>query len=410
MIETETNMLTLLAAIFLSTPAPSQPGLAQADALFTQGKFDAALTAYAQAPDGGAKALRRQGQIHLFANRWDDAETLLQKALALDPADKAAAAAMGEVESRRGRFDRAAQWFAKAGRADAAAAHALFGAARPFDHTLKPGARAEIPFVQTDPLPAVAASVNGREGLFILDTGAGPIVLDPDFAAAAKIEVAGTGAQGVFAGGKTADVKSGKIGTLSLNGFNVANVPAILVSTAAFSGVTGGKPVAGVIGTGLFSRFRTTIDYRRGALILERRETTPPGGALARIPVFQIGTHYLLAEGQLNGAEPSLFFIDTGLAGFAFTAPASSLSAARIALPALSADKGGIGQSAAGEFRIASLKLGPHIRDNLKGLYGPFPPQLENGLGVRIGGLVSHQFFRPYTLTLDFASMSLELR
>jgi hypothetical protein len=117
-----------------------------------------------------------------------------------------------------------------------------------------------------------------------------------------------------------------------------------------------------------------------------------------------------LAEGQLNSAAAEMFFIDTGLAGFAFTAPESTLRAAGLAIPPLGADKGGVGQSAAGEFRIASLRLGSHVRDNLKGLYGPFPPQLEQGLGVRIGGLVSHQFFRRYAVTFNFRRMSLELR
>jgi hypothetical protein len=399
----------LILALTLSAPAPAQGPLAEADALFAQGRFEAALEAYSRAPDGGAKALRRQGQIKLFANRWNDAEALLQKAMSLDPADKAAAAALGELESRRNRFAAATEWFAKAGRADAAAAHALFGADAPYRHAIGP-AGAEIPFVQTDPLPTVVASVNGREGLFILDTGAGSVVLDPDFAAAAKVEIAASGSQGVFAGGKTAEVKSGKIAAFGLNGTEIAHVPAVLVPTAAFSAVTGGKPVAGVIGTGLFSRFHTTIDYPRGRLILRATGSAPSTAASARIPFWHVGTHYLVSEGQLNAAEPQLFFIDTGLAGFAFTAPESTLRAAGIAIPTLGADKGGLGQSAAGAFPIASLRLGPHVRQNATGLYGPFPPQLEQGLGVRIGGLVSHQFFRPYAVTLDFKAMAVELR
>lgn len=397
-------------ATFYAVTAGAQIATPEADALFAKGRFSAAFAAYGQASAPDARSLRRQGQIRLFENRWDEAEALLEKALALAPDDKAAAAAMGELESRRGRFDRAMNWFAKAGRADVAAAHALFGTKAPYSHRLAAGVSADVPFVQTDPLPAVMAAVNGREGLFILDTGAAPVVLDPNFAKAAQVAVAGPDSQGVFAGGKTADIKSGKIETLTLNGFEVANVPATLVPTVAFSAVTGGKPVAGVIGAGLFARFRTTIDYSRGRLVLQARDARSSGSVSARIPFWHVGTHYLLAEGQLNAAEPALFFVDTGLAGFAFTAPESSLRAAQIPLPALAADKGGIGQSPAGAFPIASLRLGSHQRDNLKGLYGPFPPQLEQGLGVRIGGLVSHQYFRRYAVTFDFKAMAIELR
>jgi hypothetical protein len=37
--------------------------------------------------------------------------------------------------------------------------------------------------------------------------------------------------------------------------------------------------------------------------------------------------------------------------------------------------------------------------------FGPFSPQLENAFGLRIGGLISHEFFRPYALTIDFSGM-----
>lgn len=407
--------MRLLAALILGLgfafPA-AFAGLAEADALFTQGEFEKADAAYAAAADGGPKALRRRGQIRLFANDWDGAETLLRQALAADPKDSAAAAAMGELESRRGRFQLASVWFKRAGRMGPASGHALFGADTPYQVTRTPRGAAAIPFVQTDPLPVVMATVNGREGLFILDTGAHEVALDPNFAKAAGVQTAQTGGQAVFAGGRTAEVKAGKIARFAFGPLEIANVPATLVPTTAFSAVTGGKPVAGVIGTGLFSRFRTTIDYPKGRLIL----SAPAGNsAEARAPTasirfWHIGTHYLLAQGQLRDAPATMFFIDSGLAGFAFTAPESSLRAAGIPVPTPTGDKGGIGQSAAAEFKIDALRLGSFRRTDLSGLYGPFPPPIENGLGVRVGGLISHQFFRPYAVTFDFKRMVVELR
>jgi hypothetical protein len=36
---------------------------------------------------------------------------------------------------------------------------------------------------------------------------------------------------------------------------------------------------------------------------------------------------------------------------------------------------------------------------------GRFPAQIEHACGFHIGGLISHEFFRPYALTLDFSWM-----
>jgi hypothetical protein len=54
------------------------------------------------------------------------------------------------------------------------------------------------------------------------------------------------------------------------------------------------------------------------------------------------------------------------------------------------------------------MSLGDAHEKNVQGLFsGPFP--LENRFGFRIGGIVSHGFFRPYALTFDFTGMQLLL-
>jgi hypothetical protein len=268
-----------------------------------------------------------------------------------------------------------------------------------------------IAFAQTDPLPAVEASVNGVAGLFIIDTGAAEIALDPDFARRASI--AGVAhSTGTFAGGKTAGIAYGRIAKFSLAPLEVADVPAVLVATAGFTGVTGGKPVAGIIGTEFLSRFRATLDYPAGALILASRDAdTTQIAPYAEIPFLLVRDHFILAQGALDNGPQQLFFVDTGLAGFAFAAPASTLTEVGIALPVASAQDPAdpVGQSAATPFGINNLSLGMLHRENLAGLYGPFPPSLESGTGVHIGGIVSHAFFRPYALTFDFRRMVLEI-
>lgn len=383
-----------------------------ADALYAQGKFEEALAAYRAVPEGDpayAAALRRQGTIHLMANRWPDAERALKAALARNASDQKAAAALAELESRRGNFAEAAQWFTAAGRASRAAGFALFGTDRPY-RILSRGTSAVATFEHTDPLPAVRATANGKEGLFIIDTGAAETILDPEFAKSIAVPVAGT-EQGTFAGGKTAEVTYGRLSRFDVGGMTLADVPVALVSTAKFAAAANGKPVAGVIGTGLMSRFRSTIDYRKGELLLEAGQSAKLPPPVAAIPFWQAGDHFLLASGRLNDGAPQMFFVDTGLAGAAFTAPESTLKAAGITVPAATGDKGGgIGTAAIAPFDVASLSLGALRRERMSGLFGAFPPSLEMALGTRIGGIVSHAFLRPYAVTFDFENMVIEIR
>jgi Aspartyl protease/Tetratricopeptide repeat len=378
---------------------------ANADLLYSQGEFDQARAAYAAVPAGSPgyeAALRRLGAIALYANRLDEAERNLQLALASDPSDVKCKSLLAEVASRQGNFAEAADWFAKAGKPDRAAEFAAFGNAAPYRIVSGPG-RTEISFVQTDPLPAVSAAVNGHQGLFLIDTGGPEIALDTNFATTAGIVAVG-GEQGTFAGGRRAPISFGRIAQFGIASLEVADVPAVLLNTAAYSAVTGGKPVAGVIGTEFLSRFLATINYPAGKLVLAPRDVAPPSGV--EIPFWMVGDHFILAQGHLNAGHPQMFLVDTGLAGFAFTGPASTLIDAGIVVPTPSA----AGADSALQFNVDSTSLGDLRVEKLQGLYGPFPPTLETSLGVHIGGIISHAFFRPYAVTFDFARMRLYAR
>ena len=61
-------------------------------------------------------------------------------------------------------------------------------------------------------------------------------------------------------------------------------------------------------------------------------------------------------------------------------------------------------------FRVEELYLGDAKEKNIGALFGSFPASLENKDGFRIAGIISHQFFRPYSLTMDFTGMTLYLK
>ena len=386
-----------------------------ADTEFFLGHFDRARQLYEVIPSSSANygaAQRQLGAIALYENRLEEAQRLLLAVVDKDPNDVKADLLLAETASRSGDFAAASRWLVKAGRPERALAFEVFPDTTPY-RVDSPAKRTRAPFVETDPLPLVEARIDGKPGLFLLDTGAGEIVLDPDFAKETHTESVSSGT-GTFAGGKTAPVTYARILKLSIGALDVANVPAILVSTAGFSGAAGGRPVAGVIGTSFLSRFRSTIDYPGGMLILEPRDAPPsPAPALADIPIWLVRDHFILTRGTLNDGPEEMLFVDTGLAGFAFTAPPSTLSDAGIPLPAATNTPplpAAIGQSAAVPIPIRSLTLGSLRRENLTGLYGPFPRSLESSTGVHIGGIVSHMFFRPYAITFDFVHMKLVVR
>ncbi|MDZ7291674.1 MAG: hypothetical protein ONB42_17210 [candidate division KSB1 bacterium] len=166
--------------------------------------------------------------------------------------------------------------------------------------------------------------------------------------------------------------------------------------------------------------FLATLDYPKSELILRRKtkenlsqlEEEAKAKNYIVIPFWMAGDHYMLAWGTVNKSQPLLLFVDTGLAGKGFTCPESTLKEAGLKLQETGAVEGfggGKEKVRAIPFVVEELTLGDAKEHNIKGWYmGAFP--LGNAFGLRIGGLISHGFFRQYALTFDFTGMRLLLK
>lgn len=246
------------------------------------------------------------------------------------------------------------------------------------------------------------------------------VILDDDLAEVAGAQVAGS-ITGSYAEGKKADTGLGRIDAFALGDYVVRNVPVHVLDTDSVSPLFEGLDIVGIIGTRLLAHFLSTIDYRDGVLILqrptpenlERLESQVAGGAVA-IPFWLVETHYVVAWGTVNDLDPALFFVDTGLAGAAFTAPEAVLQEAGIAVDWSQAHEsvGGGGVIQEVDVTIDRLALGSGenevVKHDLLGKAGETPPSvLGDRLGFYLGGLISHQFFREHALTLDFTGMRL---
>jgi predicted aspartyl protease len=397
-----------------------------ADELFKQGNFSESATHYTKAiarEPKSAHCLARLGYIALLRNRLDRAEELLKRAEKAGAEEspevlKAIRSLLTEVYYRRDDFEHAAPLMRLTGREGVAKKLESFKGQVPYQLTAK-GDMTSLKFVVTDPLPLVRLRVNGgEEANFLIDTGAPELMLDPAFAVrvGAKLFGAETGS---FAGGKQAAVQQGRVDSVTMGDFTIRNVPIAALNTRQFAPIFGGKQVDGIVGTVLLKHFLSTLDYPNGQLILRRksREAVRPleaavkAGKATAVPFWMAGDHFMVAWGKVNQAPPVLLFADTGLAGGGVTLAESVIKEAGISLDE---DQAGTGIGGGGAVRIvpftvAELGLGKITERDVRGLFtGRFP--LEYHFGFRIGGIISHGFFRPYALTFDFEAMRLILQ
>ncbi|THU38306.1 tetratricopeptide repeat protein [Niastella caeni] len=404
-------MMSVLTLLGIGSAAQS---MKKAKAYFKSGNFSQAKNEYLhiidKQPQNG-KALIYLGYILLMQNKLDEAESWLLKASKIKPNFATINNFLAEIYYRRNDFDKAAVYFRAIGREGLALKLARFKNQTPYQVD-KQFDEVRIQFIVTNPLPFVKVIINQQyEGNFILDTGAGELILDENFAREAGAEIFGKPEISDFGGGKKATISHGKISSIQLGRFTVKNIPVQLLQLRHIE--LEGMKIDGVIGTIFLSQFLSTIDYKNGDLVLRNKHTHFPDQLSANalnaslIPFSIAGDHYMLAKGSINDSDTMLFFIDTGLGNTAFTCPASTVK--KLKLP-LQKNKRSSGQGGGGHydiypFHIEKLCLGNICVSNLHGQYGPFPKTLENSFGFKIDGLLSHEFFLNKALTIDFESM-----
>jgi Aspartyl protease len=387
--------------------------IGRAEALFREGRFDeadAAARAVLDRTAVHARALGLRGAVTLWRNQPAEAALWLTRALEQTPRDKLLAELLGEALYRQNQFAAAAPWFVRAGQAAKARKLESFGATAPYRAEGGPGI---VRFLQTDPLPLVEIGVNDQaSALFLLDTGGGEIYVDTALARALGLPSFGR-ERGTFGGDTRGTMEHSRVTALTIGALTIRDVPALIMPIRGLLTAPDGRGLDGVLGTTVLSRFLATIDYPGAQLILRPHTAALEAARTARrmeVPFWLAGDHYIVAWGRLHESQPQLFFVDTGLGGGAFAAPASTLASARVTLGQSSIGTFGGGQGKVRPYPIDRLSLGDVERRNLQGFAGVFPKGLEDKeLGFHVGGLISHEFFKPFALTMDFVRMRLIL-
>ena len=373
------SLISLLSVIGL-TPASS------AAELFARGDFIGAKAAYANAAARNpvdADAILGLARIELYENNVDAAAKDAKAVLKLRAYDEAAKALLKTVGQRRN----------------------ILASAASLD---VPDSGIVLAFVESEPLPAIQLQIDGKPATLILDTGAPDVTLDPDFAEALGLAIAG-GSEGTFLGGRTAQVRHAVVPSIDIGPIALKNVMVTILPSHGFH-LFKDRTVDGVVGTPFLARFLSTIDYPHRRLVLRPRRTATSDASATTIPMWLVGDHFIFADGSVNGLANQLFSIDTGGAGAGFVPVSPMIAAAHIkTFP----DKAMQGMGGGGSVTVIpiladELCLGPVCQKNVEGGYTPSGSPLSI-FPFDVSGTITHLFLEHYAVTLDFIRMRLML-
>jgi hypothetical protein len=229
-----------------------------------------------------------------------------------------------------------------------------------------------LELLATDPVPTVAATINGRRGVFVIDTAQGEVFLDRDYARRAGVTGIGV------AGGGAAE--EGVADELAMGRLTVRGVPVQIGRVAARAAAK----ADGALGLAFLLRFDFALDLRRSRLFLRR-----PGAAAVGVPAYLAGESNLLVKGRMNGKIDTLVGINTGLERVALAS--SELFVAGHGQP--------VNEVTAGPLKLASPKSVP----------AAFPLGLDGSYGFPVGFVVGPAALAGRILRLEPRSMKLSI-
>jgi predicted aspartyl protease len=408
----------LLTACGSANPATIE----SSDQLFQAGQFAEADKGYAQVLARDPKnvhALTQRGYVALLSNQLAQAQHLFEQCLELEPQNGRAKQLLALTHYRADDFAQAAQL------GYLTPLMQSFQGRTPYEIHGPDSSRAR--FLQTKPLLLVDVAVNGLEPVpFVVDTGSTTVVLQPDLAQRAGVNLFSppAGARAIGTGGQQLDPgQLARVDSVTLGDFEVRNIPGA-TGTYIARGVRApdGRPVQGNIGTTFLGHFLSTLDYPGATLVLRRKspallrqlEAEAKGISAAEMPFWIYTDHFIVTMGTVNSHGPMLFIVDTGsnadYGSMAFLPTEATVKEAGIRVDESKPVQfvGSGGPSTAYPIQINQVALGSVVRENLTGAAGVWPSlRIRGAIEPVIAGAVSSAFLAPFALTIDTIGMRL---
>ena len=267
-------------------------------------------------------------------------------------------------------FHGAAQWYARLG--DPVLARKYGSLAKSVAYLPTPGwSESTVDLLGTDPLAHVTMIVNGRTGVFLIDTSLDEIVIDRTFA-----KRAGLVGLGLRTNHYNVSYDESTVEELALGRLTVKNVPVHLGQLTPIARMR----ADGAIGLAFLMHFDFTIDYRRARLVLRKPGAALPGG----LPAVLAGDRYLLVKGTVNGKTEAWLAVNTAMPDVVVTASEGHRH-------------GPVLEIAAGPLRLTQPPLDT----------GSFPTGLDGGFGFPAPFMLAHGALRDRSIRLEPRSMKL---
>ncbi|MFI0453376.1 aspartyl protease family protein [Actinomadura sp. 6N118] len=399
-------------APMLGEAAMAQAGSNEADALFRAGKFEQAGRAYEKIlkkDPTNLHATRQRGYVGLVANQFPDAEKYLKMAVELAPADKQANQFLADCYIRQDKFSLAVPRAQAAGNEiDAKWFAAVSG--KPYQIH---GDSARLKWKQMDPYPLVEASVNGGPlKRFTFYTGTGPLSVSASVAKEVGLRAVTKHKLDFLKGVIWRYL--GVLESFKLGGIELRNIP---VSWSEWeSGGDVDTEHDGMIGTWVLYHLLTTFDYAGQSLILRRR--TPETARKARadaeragakpLPLWLAREHMCHSRGSFAGSGPRVMAVNFGGTG-EIAAGVHGETAKQLRIPI---DYDRPVETAAHSHPVViypcypkEVRLGNAVA---KDFYCYMNPKRSlTPYGFDVPAHISHSFWKPYNITLDFTDMNL---
>jgi Aspartyl protease len=389
------------------------------DELFMLGLFEEADRGYRRLLRDNpqdAHAAARRGYIALLSNKFEAAETYLTRAVELAPDDEFSKLQLADTFVRQDQLALAVpllRTLDERSRAQAETYATITGT--PYQVA---GAESTlVPFPALDPLPHFQISVNGRDSeYFLFDTGAN---LNFTKETAERAGLRAVARSTAFAAGQQLTLSHGVVDSLRIGEIELRNVPVTWPDEFFVPNLPDGTLPAGVVGTDIFYRFLTTLDYANQQLVLRWKTSTQLRSFRAEarragaevLPLWLVTDHLGEAPfplrlactlGSLNEYGPRVVVLDTGGIGIGLVTTKQFAELAGIEIDF--ANPIPAGPFTLYPFIADKISLGDAVRRDVPGLIGP---PIQDQFNFEVIGGFAHEFYRPFAVTFDFVDMNL---
>jgi predicted aspartyl protease/Flp pilus assembly protein TadD len=274
----------------------------------------------------------------------------------------------------------------------------------------------QVPFqLGADRRPYVRVKINGRDAIFVIDTGSGFTVLSKD--AARKFGVSeiarGGKSQGVGGTGKF-QIVYGLIKSIQVGEAKVRMVPCFI---RPFHGANDGPPeekAAGFLGLSILSHFVTELDYKESSMRLDRSDPSQkadvPG--MTMIPFRTTQNGLISVETTFNNNKNLNVIVDSGASSTVVSLAAVDRLNMRDQIikgqTASVVGAAGITDNVQLLF-LRDCRVADQLQSNLRALVLDFGAINETS-GFEQSGILGGDFLRHFRLTIDFNRALLALQ